>query len=100
MGVARENGKPPKGSVDEVRISKKETILVTVLCPKTELSIVARARRSSPTRTDGSMRLNIGTLAKLSNPFDYPAKLGASGNLLVTLLEAHDPRLEHNLGKR
>ena len=46
------------------------------------------------------MRLNIGTLAKLSNPFDYPAKLGASGNLLVTLLEAHDPRLEHNLGKR
>ena len=46
------------------------------------------------------MRLNIGTLAKLSNPLDYPAKLGASGNLLVTLLEAHDPRLEHNLGKR
>ena len=73
---------------------------VMVVVPKTELSTVARAHRSSPTRANGSMRLNIGTLGKLSNTFDYPAKLGARGNLLVTLLEAHDPRLEHNLGKR
>ena len=71
-----------------------------VVVPKTELSIVARARRSSPTRTDGSTRLKIGTLGKLSNPFGYPAKLGANGNRFVTLLEAHVPRLEHNLSKR
>ena len=73
---------------------------VTVVVPKKALSVVARAHQSSPTRTDGSMRLKIGTPGKLSNPLDYPTKLGANGNLLVTLLEARDPRLEHNLGKR
>ena len=46
------------------------------------------------------MRLKIGTPGKLSNPLDYPTKLGTNGNRLVTLLEARDPRLEHNLGKR
>lgn len=73
---------------------------VTVVVPKKALSVVARAHQSSPTRTDGSMRLKIGTPGKLSNPLDYPTKLGANGNRLVTLLEARDPRLEHNLGKR
>ena len=73
---------------------------VTVVVPFSELVRRRELVRSSPTTTKRVVRFKSGTPGKLSNPFGYFAKLGANGSRLVTLLEAHVPHLEHNLGKR